>query len=93
MSLQRCLDCNSTMKSNETVCWACGSVMQPKELPSGLGHHFVTFINFFFIFSLIVTVASLFTDLMPPFVRCATVSAVLFLVKSSAGQMMEKKKS
>jgi hypothetical protein len=93
MPLHKCPDCNSTMKADETACWACGSVIKPKELPLGLGRRFSTFINFFFLVSLVVTVASLFTDMMPPFVRCATVSAVLFLVKSSAGQMMEKKKS
>ena len=57
-----------------------------------LGHRFASVINFFFIFSLVVTVASMFTDLMPPFLRCAAVSAVLFLVKSSAMQMREKDK-
>jgi hypothetical protein len=93
MPLHRCLDCNATMKADETACWACGSAAKPKDQSAGLGRGFATFINFFFILSLVVTVASLFTDMMPPFLKCATVTGVLFLVKSSMGQMMEKKKT
>ena len=92
MPVQHCLDCNATMKATETVCWACGSEVKPPDLPMGLGKRFAGLINFMFILSLVVTVASLFTDLMPPFLRCATVSAVLFLVKSSAGQMTDREK-
>lgn len=93
MALQHCLDCNATMKSDETVCWACGSITKPKELPLGLGHRFASLINFLFIISIVFTVASMFTDFVPPFGRCITVTLVLLLVKSSAGQMMEKRKS
>lgn len=93
MALERCLDCNATVKPDETVCWACGSMIKPKELPLGLGHHFASLINFLFIISIVFTVASMFTDFVPPFGRCITVTLVLLLVKSSAGQMMEKRKS
>ena len=92
MALDRCRDCNSTLKPEETVCWACGSAVEPKQVPLSLNKSFSSFINFLFIVSLIMTVASLFTNMMPPFMRCATVTAVLFLVKSSATQMLEKER-
>jgi hypothetical protein len=92
MALEHCHDCNATMKVGETACWACGSAVKPKDLPPGLGSRFATAINFFFIISLVFTVASLFTDMAPPFLRCLTVTVVLYLVRSTAGQMMEKEK-
>ena len=92
MALRRCLDCNSTIKNDETSCWACGSQVAPKDVASGLGTGFAKFINVFFIVSLVITVASMFTDMMPPFTRCAAVSLVLFLVRSSAGQMADKER-
>ena len=92
MAIHRCRDCNSTVKADETSCWACGSAIERKDVASGLGSRFAKFINFFFVVSLVITVASMFTDMMPPFMRCAAVSLVLFLVKSSAGQMAEKER-
>jgi hypothetical protein len=92
MPLQRCRDCNATLKAEETVCWACGSAVEPKDVPFSLNRRFSGFINFLFIVSLLITIASLFTDMMPPFMRCATVTAVLFLVKSSATQMLDKER-
>jgi hypothetical protein len=92
MPIHKCLDCNATMKAEETTCWACGSVIKTQDLPMGLSR-FVTFINVFFLVSLVATLASIFTDMMPPFMRCAAVTAVLFLVKSSAKQMLDKRKT
>jgi len=93
MAIHHCLDCNSTMKADETVCWACGSAVKPPDMPVGLGQRFSSLINFFFIISVVVTIASLFFDAAPPFVRSITVTVVLFLVKSSATQMLERKKT
>ena len=93
MAIHHCRDCNSTMKEGETTCWACGSVVKPPELPLGLGRRFASLINFFFIVSLVLSVASLFFDATPPFSKCITVTLVLFLVKSSASQMLERKKT
>ena len=92
MPLDHCRDCNSTLKAGETVCWACGSAVAPKDATISLNRRFSGFINFLFIVSLVITIASLFTSLMPPFLRCAAVTAVLFLVKSSAAQMLDKER-
>lgn len=57
-----------------------------------LNRRFSGFINVLFIVSLLITIASLFTSIAPPFIRCAAVTAVLFLVKSSATQMLDKER-
>ena len=90
--MDRCRDCNSTIKNDETVCWACGSVCHAHKPPSGLGKGFAGLINVAFLLSAAFTVASLFFDATPPFSKCITATLILLLVKSSADQMREKKK-
>lgn len=90
--MDRCRDCNSTIKNDETVCWACGSVCQAHKPASNLGKGFAGLINAAFLISAAFTVASLFFDATPPFSKCITATLILLLVKSSADQMREKKK-
>lgn len=91
--MDRCRDCNATMKNDETVCWACGSVCQAHVPASGWGKGFMNLITCAFLISAAMTVASLFFDATPPFSKCMTATIVLLLVRSSADQMFEKKKS
>lgn len=90
--MERCRDCNATMKSDETVCWACGAVSEQNARPSSFGRGFAGFINIAFLISAAMTIASLFFDATPPFSKCMTATIILLLVKSSADQMLEKKK-
>jgi hypothetical protein len=87
----RCLDCNSSLKKGEVECFACGSRVPVESKQTIFGQRFATFIKFTFIFSLIITPASLFLESLS-FSKCATTTLVLFFVKSSADQMLEKKK-
>lgn len=91
--MERCRDCNSTIKKDETVCWACGSVCHQNVPVSGLGKSFCSLISCAFLISAAMTVASLFFEATPPFSKCMTATIVLLLVKSSADQMLEKKKT
>lgn len=81
------------MKDDETVCWACGAVCQQHMPASSLGKSFASLINIAFVISAAMTVASLFFDATPPFSKCIVATIILLLVKSSADQMLEKKKS
>jgi hypothetical protein len=90
--MDKCRDCNATLKNDETVCWACGAVCQQHIRRSGLGRGFAGLINVAFLVSAAMTVASLFFDATPPFSKCITATIVLLLVKSSSDQMQEKKK-
>jgi hypothetical protein len=88
--MEKCLDCNSTLKKEETECWSCGHPVARADTHAKMGGRFGMVINFFFILSAVMTVASLFFDATPPFTRCITATLVLFLVKSSMGQMLQK---
>lgn len=90
--MDHCRDCNATIKPDETVCWSCGSVCQQNVGASSFGKGFAGLINVAFLISAAITVASLFFDATPPFSKCMTATIILLLVKSSADQMLEKKK-
>jgi hypothetical protein len=90
--MEKCMDCNSTLKRGETECWACGSAVIVADGGSKLSGGFASLINFFLYLAGIMTVVSLFWDATPPFSRCVVATLVLFLAKSSMGQMAYKKK-
>ena len=90
--LARCRDCNSTIKPGETTCYGCGSKLETGDsAKTAFGKKFAVGINIAFILSGVLTVASLFFDATPSFTKCVTTTLVLFLAKSSAQQMTEKK--
>jgi len=93
LPMNRCRDCNSTLKKEETVCFTCGAMVPTESTQSMLGQRFAGLLKIAFFASLGLTVISLFTDFTPSFAKCATFSIILLLVKSSAEQMLEKKKS
>jgi hypothetical protein len=90
--MSRCMDCNSRLKTGEKQCFSCGAPAPGENTAANFGQHFATFIKFAFFVSIGLTVASLFLDFTPSFSKCAVSSVVLLLAKSSADQMLEKKK-
>lgn len=90
--MEKCIECNSTLKKTETECWACGHAVAGAEPKNKMGGHFSTVITGLLYLSGIMTIASLFFDATPPFSRCITATVVLFLVKSSMAQMLQKSK-
>jgi hypothetical protein len=89
--LERCMDCNSSLKKEETVCFACGAAVKRKSTQTTFGQRFAAALKFAFIGAAILTVASLFFDATPSFWKCITATLVLLLAKSSADQMLEPK--
>jgi hypothetical protein len=87
--LDRCLDCNSSLKKEETACFACGAPVKRESSRTTFGKRFATVLKFAFFGSAILTVASLFFDATPSFWKCITATLVLLLAKSSADQMLE----
>ena len=87
----RCRQCNSTLKRDEQECYACGQiVMNGDDAKVLFAKRFNAGISVLFFICAGITVASLFLDATPPFVDCAAVTGILGLVRSSAGQMLEK---
>ncbi len=94
MGMNRCLDCQATLKRDEEVCYACGKVvLRGDDSRVVFAKRFSAGLNVLFIFCAAVTVASLFMDSTPPFVDCAAVTGIIGLVRSSATQMLEKQSS
>ncbi|MGD1098075.1 MAG: hypothetical protein ABSB35_39565 [Bryobacteraceae bacterium] len=89
--LDRCLDCNASLKKEETECFACGAAVKSQRSGSSFGQRFATVLKYGFIGSAVLTVASLFFDATPSFGKCITATLVLLLAKSSADQMLERK--
>lgn len=91
--MEKCRDCNSILKKEETVCYACGAPVKRKDEGAGFAGYLLKTINFMLFGSAALTAASLFFSFTPPFTKCAVVTLVLGIVKSSAGQMAERKRT
>jgi hypothetical protein len=90
--MDRCRECNSSVAPGETACVSCGSIVRPKDTGPGIASRLVLISKIAFILSAIMTVASLIFSATPPFWKCAVATVVMQFVKSSAEQMVEKKK-
>jgi hypothetical protein len=91
--MDKCRDCNSTLMAGELECYNCGASATVKDSAQTVfGKRFRSFLNVAFFASALMTVASLFVDFMPPFMRCLMLTFILLLIRSSAGQMMDKKR-
>jgi uncharacterized membrane protein YvbJ len=89
--MQRCRECNSSLKKDETECYTCGTPVVAKTAQATMKTRFVTIINILFLISAAMTVASLFITIPISFMKCMTTTLVLLIVKSSAAEMREKK--
>ena len=91
--LIRCRDCNSTIKPGEARCYACNAIAPEDAMltKGSFGRKFAAGISLMFFASAALTVASLFLEDTPSFMKCLTTTLVLLFVKSSANQMAEKK--
>jgi hypothetical protein len=91
--MEKCRDCNSILKKEETVCYACGSSVHRKDEALQFSDYLTKTVSFMLYFSGVLTVASLFLSFTPPFAKCGIATLILGIVKSSANQMVERKKS
>lgn len=88
--MQKCLQCNSLLRSDETVCFTCGSVPPNPNPKKRAIDHCRTVLNGLVIFMIILELGSiLISDYFPPFKACSAVLGVLVLVKKSADHMAE----
>ena len=92
--MDKCRDCNSTLKTGELECYNCGaSVILRETRQTVFGKRFASFLTVAFFASALLTLASLFVDFTPPFMRCLMLTLILLLIRSSAVQMMDKKRN
>src|SRR5260221_8711694 len=88
--MTKCPSCNAAMRNEELKCFRCDTPVTPPVDKVTLKDRCRTALSVAFVFSGLLTVASLFTDLVPSFTKCLVVTLVLLLVRSSAQQMAEK---
>jgi hypothetical protein len=91
-SMEKCLDCNSILTKQETVCFTCGAAVRSKDQGPGIAGSMVRIINVLLVVSGLLTLASIFFSFTPSFMKCGFATLVLGVVKSSAEQMWERKK-
>jgi hypothetical protein len=86
--MERCLDCNSLLSKEETVCLECGTKVMTDEasiagLVSGL-------VSILFYISLVALIASPFVDRAPSFMFCLFISFALLFTMRTAKDGVQK---
>jgi hypothetical protein len=86
----RCVTCDGSLHKTEMTCLMCGTnvVVNPNKVT--IRQRFCSGLKVGVIFSAVLTVASLFTDFTPSFIKCSVATLILGLAKSSADQMVER---
>jgi hypothetical protein len=90
--MNRCRECHATMTNTETVCISCGSALQVDSGKDRAGRGMMMVITLILGLSSLMTILSLFIDGLH-FSRCAPATLVLAIVRSSASEMLVKKKT
>jgi len=90
--MEKCLDCNAILTKEEKICFTCGAPVRRKDEGAGVAGNLVRIINVLLVISGVLTLASIFFSFTPPFAKCAVATLILGIVKSSAAQMVERKK-
>jgi hypothetical protein len=88
-TVTKCSACHGTMQKDEARCFLCGTAVGPDPNKVTLQQRFAMVVKVALIVSALMTVASIFTDFTPSFIKCAVTTVVLGLVKNSAQQMKE----
>ncbi len=72
-------------------CFVCGTAVPSAHPKSPFREHCRTMIKLAFFASIGLTIASLFLDFTPSFVKCIACTVILLFVKKSADQMSENR--
>lgn len=90
--MNKCVNCNGSLRSNEVTCYVCGTAVPVVSKATAMKERFCSGVKFAFYGSAALTVASLFlSDYTPSFVKCLVATVILHFVKSSADQMWENR--
>ena len=90
--MARCEQCNGSLKRGETTCFVCGALVPEANPKQPFRERCRTLITLSFYASIVLTLASPFTDLTPSFVKCLALTVILMFVKNSADQMAAVRK-
>ena len=85
--MDKCRSCNGSLKEGEVTCFQCDQPVPPKKEKIPISARFQTVAKIMFIACAVMTVASLFFDFTPSFIKCMVATMIMGLVKSSSDQM------
>ena len=86
--MERCLDCNSLLTKEETVCIECGTKVS--DDPKSAAGFVSTIVTALFYLSALVLVASPFVDKLPSFTFCMLITSALLFVMRTAKENTHK---
>jgi hypothetical protein len=90
--MNRCRECHATMTKTEKVCIGCGSTLEEEDGKDRMAKSLMFVVTALLGLSSAMTIASIFVDGLH-FSRCAPATLVLTIVRSSASEMLVKKKT
>ena len=86
--MERCLDCNSLLTKEETVCIECGTKVGGDDLSAA---SFVSsIVTLLFYVSFLALIASPFVDKLPSFMFCMMISGALLFMMRTAKDSTQK---
>jgi hypothetical protein len=86
--MERCLDCNSLLTKEETVCVECGTKVGATD--GGAVDFIATLVSLLFYLSIAALIASPFLSTGPSFVLCMLTSCALLFVMRTAKDSSQK---
>jgi len=86
--MERCIDCNSLLTREETVCIECGTKVGGEA--AGVASYGATLVSLLFYASLAALVASPFLDRGPSFMFCLLITFALLFIMRTAKDNAEK---
>lgn len=85
--MTHCLTCDAILQTQEKQCYSCGTIVPHHAQQANFSMRFATAVRALFFVSIALTVASVCTNVAPPFKTCLGATLVLGLVSKSARQM------
>ena len=86
--MERCLDCNSLLTKEETVCVECGTKVGGDDLSAA--SFISSIVTLLFYLSFLVLIASPFVDKLPSFMFCVMITGALLFMMRTAKDSTQK---
>jgi len=86
--MERCLDCNSLLTKEETVCVECGTKVGGDDLSAA--SFISSIVTLLFYLSFLALIASPFVDKLPSFMFCMMITGALLFMMRTAKDSTQK---
>ena len=86
--MERCVDCNSLLTKEETVCVECGTKVSSDE--GTAADLLASIVNVLFYLSIVTLIASPFVDRLPSFTFCTFISGALLFISRTTKECAQR---